>query len=108
MNDDADHALAERAAFLIASETSMDATLDAHGTTARHPDNHDAALAAVRRMVDAQVEALAAYDRFARAAGDLDPADRENLRAGRVDLAIHLQATHVELQRLTALAAGLG
>jgi hypothetical protein len=98
MDSEADALQVERDAYLALSEASLDATLDAKLVRDR-PAEYRAALA---RMVELQTATLTAHDRFVRRAEALD-LDREvvaTLREGRVDLAILLQRTIAQLDRL--------
>ncbi|WP_214402995.1 hypothetical protein [Pseudonocardia lacus] len=100
MDSEPDALQAERDAYLALSEASLDATLDAKLVRDR-PDEYRAALG---RMIELQTATLAAHDKFVRRAEALD-LDREvvaSLREGRVDLAILLQRTIAQLDRLEA------
>ncbi len=98
MDSRSDALQAERDAYLALSEASLDATLDAKLVRDK-PAEYRAALS---RMIELQTATLAAHDRFVRRAEEL-ALDREivaTLREGRVDLAILLQRTIAQLDRL--------
>jgi hypothetical protein len=98
VSSESDALSAERDAYLALSEASLDATLDAKLVRDR-PAEYRAAL---ERMVELQTETLAAHDRFVRRAEELglDIEVVATLREGRVDLAILLQRTLTQLERL--------
>ena len=93
----------ERYVFLAASVAAIGATLD----TAQLADEPSARtdgrlLAATHRMADRQVGCLTAYDRFIRCCEELG-FDRESiaaLREGRAALALRVQDTLVDVDRL--------
>ena len=100
MNSDVDALQAERDAYLALSNASLDATLDAKLVRDK-PEEYRAALG---RMIELQTATLAAHDRFVQRAEELG-LDLEivvTLREGRVDLAILLQRTIAQLERLDA------
>jgi hypothetical protein len=100
VDSESDALHAERDAYLALSEASLDATLDAKLVRDK-PAEYREALA---RMIELQRATLAAHDKFVRRAEALD-LDREvvaTLREGRVDLAILLQRTIAQLERLDA------
>jgi UDP-N-acetylmuramyl pentapeptide synthase len=98
VHDEVDALQAERDAYLALSNASLDATLDAKLVRDR-PQEYRAALG---RMIELQTETLAAHDRFVRRAEELglDLEIVATLREGRVDLAILLQRTIAQLDRL--------
>lgn len=101
----ADGVASAGAAFLAASKASLDATVDAIGVQREQPspDRDRRLLAAVNRMAELQVEALAAFDQLIQRGVELN-ADRELmsvLREGRAELAVQLQRTLAEVDRLT-------
>ena len=100
MDDEVDTLQAERDAYLALSIASVDATLDAKLVRGQ-PAAYRAALG---RMIQLQTETLAAHDRFVRRAEELglDVEVVAALREGRVDLAILLQRTIAQLDRLDA------
>jgi hypothetical protein len=100
MNDEADALQLERDAYLALSEASLDAALDAKLVR----DQPEQFRTALQRMIELQTETLAAHDRFVRRAEELDLGIEivATLREGRVDLAILLQRTIAQLDRLDA------
>jgi hypothetical protein len=98
MDGDVDALQLERDAYLALSNASLDATLDAK-LVRDQPQEYRAAL---DRMIELQTATLAAHDRFVRRAEDLglDLEVVATLREGRVDLAILLQRTIAQLDRL--------
>jgi len=96
---------AERYMFLAASIAAVDATLDAAQLADDPSARTDRRLvAATRRMADLQVGCLMAHDRFIRCCEEigLDPESIAGLREGRAALALRLQNTLVEVDRLAA------
>jgi hypothetical protein len=95
---------AERYVFLAASVTAIGATLDA-ARLAEDPSTRTDGrlLAATRRMADLQVGCLSAHDRFIGSceAVGLDRESIAALREGRAALALRLQNTLIEVERLT-------
>jgi hypothetical protein len=90
----------ERDAYLALSQASLDAILDAKLVRDR-PEEYRRAL---DRMVELQTATLTAHDRLVHRAEELD-LDREiisGLREGRVDLALLLQRTLAQVERLDA------
>jgi hypothetical protein len=100
MDNDVDALQAERDAYVALSNASLDATLDAK-LVRDQPEQYREALG---RMIELQTETLAAHDRFVRRAEELglDLEIVATLREGRVDLAILLQRTIAQLDRLDA------
>lgn len=91
---------AERDAYLALSEASLDAILDAK-LVRDQPEEYRRAL---DRMIELQRATLAAHDRLVRRAEELELGVEiiSGLREGRVDLAILLQRTLAQLDRLDA------
>lgn len=100
VSDEADALQLERDAYLALSEASLDAALDAKLVR----DQPQEFRAALERMIELQTETLAAHDRFVRRADELGLGIEivASLREGRVDLAILLQRTIAQLDRLDA------
>ena len=98
MENEVDALQAERDAYLALSNASLDATLDAKLVRGQ-PEQYRAALG---RMIELQTATLAAHDRFVRRAEELglDLEVVATQREGRVDLAILLQRTIAQLERL--------
>jgi len=91
---------AERDAYLELSQASLDAILDAKLVRDK-PAEYRRALA---RMVELQTATLSAHDRLVQRAEELE-LDLEivaGLREGRVDLAILLQRTLAQVERMDA------
>jgi hypothetical protein len=95
---------AERYVFLAASIAAIDATLDAAYLADDPSARTDGRLlAAAHRMADLQKGCLIAHDRFIRFCEEIG-LDRESiaaLREGRAALALRLQDTLIEVDRLT-------
>lgn len=96
-----------RTAYLAVSQESVDATLDAASIQREPPssDQSERFLTALHRMVGLQVQVLAALDRIVLRADRLG-AEQEviaEFRNGRADLALGLQRTLAQLERLEAL-----
>jgi hypothetical protein len=104
MSRSVDALRAERYEFLAASIAAIDATLEA----AQLADDPSARtdgrlLAAAHRMADLQEGCLFVHDRFIRCCEETG-LDRESiaaLREGRAALALRLQNTLIEVDRLT-------
>lgn len=80
----------------------MDATLDAAALQAEGADDRRLR-AAVQLMADRQARALAALDRMIRRGTELQALDQEaesTLREQRASLALTLQRTRAEIERL--------
>jgi hypothetical protein len=91
---------AERDAYLELSQASLDAILDAKLVRNRPAEYRKA----LDRMVELQTATLSAHDRLVKRAEELD-LDLEivaGLREGRADLAILLQRTLAQVDRLDA------
>jgi hypothetical protein len=91
---------AERDAYLELSQASLDAILDAKLVRDRPAEYRKA----LDRMVELQTATLSAHDRLVKRAEELD-LDLEivaGLREGRADLAILLQRTLAQVDRLDA------
>lgn len=95
----------ERDVFLAAAIAAVGATLDASNLSNDPSSRSDGRLlAAARHMAELQVEYLVAHDRFIQRC-EVIGFDRESihaLREGRAELALRLQNTLVEVQRLTS------
>jgi hypothetical protein len=100
VDSDSEALQGERDAYLELSQASLDAILDAK-LVRDQPEEYRRAL---DRMVELQTATLTAHDRLVQRAEELD-LDREiisGLREGRVDLALLLQRTLAQVERLDA------
>jgi hypothetical protein len=94
----------ERDVFLTAAIAAIDATLNAADLSDDPSSRSDGRfLVAARHTAELQVECLVAHDRFIQRCEELG-LDRESiaaLREGHAELALRLQNTLVEVERLT-------
>lgn len=100
MESESEALQAERDAYLELSQASLDAILDAKLVRNRPAEYRKA----LDRMVELQTATLSAHDRLVKRAEELD-LDLEivaGLREGRADLAILLQRTLAQVDRLDA------